>query len=90
MTLIPTGHTTCEEAGICSGWVQHLIRLLVLGQVLHCQNTPPQWLVCQLGDKGDSTLGNSPGLRAINRSQWEQQRHLVGWGGGQKASLGAA
>lgn len=52
-------------------------------------SVPLWWLVCQFGDKSDSSLGNSPGLSTINRSQWEEQRPLVGWGVGQEASLGS-
>lgn len=80
MTLILVGH---REPGVCSGWAWHAAMLLVLGQVrvrlARRHRTAHMYPVPLLrpGDKGDSSLGNSPGSRAINHRQWEQQRRSL-------------
>lgn len=61
MTLIAVGHATCGGAGIRSGWVWHVARLLFSGQVLHCQNTP-----------GASSVARPPAWGQGGQHSWEQ------------------
>lgn len=91
MTLIPVGR---REPGACSGWVWHAAMLLVLGQVrvrLARRHRAAKMYPVPLlrpGDKGNSSLGNSPSSRAINHRQWEQQRRSLDGVGARGIALG--
>lgn len=61
MTMIPAGHAIYGAAGIRSGWVGRVGRLLFLGQILHCQNTPSA-----------SSVALPPALGQGGQHSWEQ------------------